>query len=42
MLFAHEAHFPCYSDMTQDTEGVPRPYLGTEEMATQRRTYVKL
>lgn len=42
MIFAHEAHFPCYSDMTQDTEGVPRPYLGTEEMATQRRTYVKL
>lgn len=34
MVLAHEAHFPCYSDMTQDTESVPKPYLGTEEMAT--------
>lgn len=25
MVFAHEAHLSCYSDTTQDTEGVPKP-----------------
>lgn len=34
MVLAHKAHLPCYSDMTQDTEGVLKPYLGTEEMVT--------
>lgn len=41
MVFAHEAHLSCYSDTTQDT-GVPKPVLGTEEMATQRCVYVNL
>lgn len=34
MVLAHKAHLPYYSDMTQDTEGVSKPYLGTEDMAT--------
>lgn len=42
MVSPHEAHFPCYGDnkLAQDTQGVPKPYLGTEEMATHGCMYV--